>query len=119
MARMQAAPGLQDARQRLVGVRPPGASGISGLDFQAALAQAKYNTPLAFMSWHGDVPMTERAIKVGAVDFPTEPFRDPAVRKTGARSLAGLARMAEVLSPYAGNRWADSAVSAGADHDSF
>jgi FixJ family two-component response regulator len=49
---------------------------MSGLDFQATLALAKINTPLVFMSGHGDVPMTVRAMKAGAVDFLIKPFRD-------------------------------------------
>ena len=62
-----------DASCMVVDIRLPG---MSGLDFQAALAQARINTPLVFMSGHGDVPMTVRAMKAGAVDFLTKPFRD-------------------------------------------
>ena len=62
-----------DASCMVVDIRLPG---MSGLDFQATLAQAKINTPLVFMSGHGDVPMTVRAMKAGAVDFLTKPFRD-------------------------------------------
>jgi FixJ family two-component response regulator len=50
--------------------------GLSGLDFQAELAKAKINIPIIFMSGHGDIPMTVRAMKGGAVDFLTKPFRD-------------------------------------------
>ena len=50
--------------------------GMSGLDFQASLARAKVNTPVVFMSGHGDVPMTVKAMKAGAVDFLAKPFRD-------------------------------------------
>ena len=57
----------------VVDIRFPG---MSGLDFQATLAQAKINTPVVFMSGHGDVPMMVRAMKAGAVDFLTKPFRD-------------------------------------------
>jgi FixJ family two-component response regulator len=175
-----------DASCMVVDIRLPG---MSGLDFQATLALAKINTPLVFMSGHGDVPMTVRAMKAGAVDFLTKPFRDQdmldavataiernrarlstekttaelrahlgilsrreretmllvtkglmnkqvagrlglsectvkmyrgqAMRKMGARSLAELARMAEILGLHAGDRRAQSAVSAGADHDSL
>jgi len=175
-----------DASCMVVDIRLPG---MSGLDFQATLAQAKINTPLVFMSGHGDVPMTVRAMKAGAVDFLTKPFRDQdmldavataiernrarrgtekttaelrahlatlsrreretmllvttglmnkqvagrlglsegtvklyrgqAMRKMGARSLAELVRMAEALDLHAGDRRAESAVSAGADHDSL
>jgi FixJ family two-component response regulator len=50
--------------------------GLSGLDFQAELAKAKIHIPIIFMSGHGDIPMTVRAMKGGAVDFLTKPFRD-------------------------------------------
>ena len=50
--------------------------GVSGLDFQAQLARAGINMPIIFMTGHGDVPMTVRAMKAGAVDFLTKPFRD-------------------------------------------
>ena len=50
--------------------------GVSGLDFQRQLAEAKINIPIIFISAHGDVPMTVRAMKAGAVEFLTKPFRD-------------------------------------------
>jgi FixJ family two-component response regulator len=50
--------------------------GQSGLDFQAELAKAKIQIPIIFMTGHGDIPMTVRAMKGGAVDFLTKPFRD-------------------------------------------
>lgn len=50
--------------------------GISGLDFQSHLAKAGINIPIIFITGHGDVPMTVRAMKAGAVDFLTKPFRD-------------------------------------------
>jgi FixJ family two-component response regulator len=50
--------------------------GTSGLDFQRQLAQANINIPIVFISAHGDVPMTVRAMKAGAVEFLTKPFRD-------------------------------------------
>ena len=48
----------------------------SGLDFQTDLAKAGIHTPIIFMTGHGDIPMTVRAMKAGAVDFLTKPFRD-------------------------------------------
>jgi FixJ family two-component response regulator len=54
-------------------VRLPGAS---GLDFQAALAKADVRIPIVFITGHGDVPMSVRAMKAGAVDFLGKPFRD-------------------------------------------
>ncbi len=50
--------------------------GMSGLDFQARLARANIRTPIIFMSGHADIPMSVRAMKAGAVDFLTKPFRD-------------------------------------------
>ena len=50
--------------------------GLSGLDFQSELAKANIRIPIVFMSGHGDIPMTVRAMKGGAVDFLTKPFRD-------------------------------------------
>jgi len=50
--------------------------GISGLDFQAELAKANINIPIIFMTGHGDIPMSVKAMKAGAIDFLTKPFRD-------------------------------------------
>jgi FixJ family two-component response regulator len=50
--------------------------GVSGLDFQTDLAKANIHIPIIFMTGHGDIPMTVRAMKGGAVDFLTKPFRD-------------------------------------------
>jgi FixJ family two-component response regulator len=50
--------------------------GLSGLDFQTELAKANINIPIVFLTGHGDIPMTVRAMKGGAVDFLTKPFRD-------------------------------------------
>jgi FixJ family two-component response regulator len=50
--------------------------GLSGLDFQAELTRANIHIPIIFMSGHGDIPMSVRAMKGGAVDFLTKPFRD-------------------------------------------
>lgn len=50
--------------------------GLSGLDFQAELAKANVRIPIIFMTGHGDIPMTVRAMKGGAVDFLTKPFRE-------------------------------------------
>ena len=50
--------------------------GVSGLDFQRQLSEAKINLPIIFISAHGDVPMTVRAMKAGAIEFLTKPFRD-------------------------------------------
>ena len=53
--------------------------GMSGLDFQSELAKANIQIPIIFMTGHGDIPMTVRAMKAGAVEFLTKPFRDQAM----------------------------------------
>jgi FixJ family two-component response regulator len=50
--------------------------GIGGLDFQRKLAEANIPIPIIFITGHGDVPMSVRAMKAGAVEFLTKPFRD-------------------------------------------
>ena len=65
---------LPDAPGCLVlDVRLPGQS---GLDFQRTLVESGIELPVVFITGHGDVPMTVRAMKAGAVDFLTKPFRD-------------------------------------------
>ena len=50
--------------------------GLSGLDFQSKLAEANIRIPIIFMTGHGDIPMSVKAIKAGAIDFLTKPFRE-------------------------------------------
>jgi FixJ family two-component response regulator len=50
--------------------------GLSGLDFQTELTKANIHIPIIFMTGHGDIPMSVRAMKGGAIDFLTKPFRD-------------------------------------------
>ena len=57
----------------VVDIRLPG---MSGLEFQRHLAAADVRTPVIFITAHGDVPMSVRAMKAGAVEFLTKPFRD-------------------------------------------
>jgi len=57
----------------ILDVRLPG---ISGLDFQRELAGAGIRIPIIFITGHGDIPMTVKAMKSGAVEFLTKPFRD-------------------------------------------
>src|ERR1700739_3417919 len=65
---------LSDGPRCLVlDVRLPG---LSGLDFQSELAKADVDIPIVFMTGHGDIPMTVRAMKAGAVEFLPKPFRD-------------------------------------------
>ena len=50
--------------------------GLSGLDFQRELAAKNIRIPIIFLTGHGDIPMSVRAMKAGAVEFLTKPFRD-------------------------------------------
>lgn len=50
--------------------------GLSGLDLQSELAARNCQVPIVFITGHGDIPMTVRAMKAGAVEFLTKPFRD-------------------------------------------
>lgn len=50
--------------------------GVSGLDFQAQLVERGVRLPVVLMTGHGDIPMSVRGMKAGAVDFLTKPFRD-------------------------------------------
>jgi FixJ family two-component response regulator len=66
--------GRPDAASCLVlDVRLPG---VSGLDFQAELVKANIRIPIVFITGHGDIPMTVKAMKAGAVEFLTKPFRE-------------------------------------------
>jgi len=60
-------------RCMVLDVRMPG---ISGIEFQSELSKTNANMPIVFMTGYGDVPMTVRAMKAGAIDFLTKPFRD-------------------------------------------
>jgi FixJ family two-component response regulator len=65
---------LPDAASCLVlDIRLPG---VGGLDFQAELARVNINIPIIFMTGYADIPMAARAMKAGAVDFLTKPFRE-------------------------------------------
>lgn len=73
------------AREVLEGPWPDGACclvldirlpSLSGLDLQALLAKANVHVPIIFVTGHGDIPMSVRAMKAGAVDFLPKPFRD-------------------------------------------
>jgi FixJ family two-component response regulator len=50
--------------------------GLSGLDFQAELTRSGVHVPIIFITGHGDIPMSVKAMKAGAVEFLTKPFRD-------------------------------------------
>jgi FixJ family two-component response regulator len=86
--------------------------GLSGLDLQTELAGKKMPLPIVFLTGHGDVPMSVKAMKAGAVEFLTKPFRqedlvkairgalesDRAVRRERSE-LAELARRYDILTP--------------------
>lgn len=86
--------------------------GLSGLDLQAELARAGVHIPIIFVTGHGDIPMTVRAMKGGAVDFLTKPFRDQDLldavvaaierdrrRREVEKSVAKLQALFDSLSP--------------------
>jgi FixJ family two-component response regulator len=86
--------------------------GISGLDFQRELAEAGISIPIVFITAHGDIPMTVRAMKAGAVEFLTKPFRDQDLldaihlglerdreRRQQEAEIAGLRTRLESLTP--------------------
>lgn len=62
--------------------------GTSGLDFQNELARSNVNLPIVFMTGHGDIAMSVKAMKAGAVDFLAKPFRDQDMLDAVASALA-------------------------------
>ena len=68
----------------VVDVRMPG---LSGLDLQTGLADAGIRIPVIFMTGYGDIPMSVRAMKAGAIDFLTKPFRDQEILDAVALAL--------------------------------
>ena len=86
--------------------------GVSGLDFQSELAKANVHVPIIFMTGHGDIPMSVRAMKAGAIDFLAKPFRDQDMldavmkalerdreRRESEGAMSGLRARFESLSP--------------------
>lgn len=97
------------ARCLVLDIRLPG---VSGLDFQAQLARSEIEMPTIFMTGHGDIPMTVRAMKAGAVDFLTKPFRDQDMldavasairldreRREARKAVSGVQSLYETLTP--------------------
>ncbi len=74
--------------------------GLSGLDFQQELNDARIQIPIIFITGYGDIPMTVRAMKAGAVEFLTKPFRDQdlldAVQQALERDRASRERASQV-----------------------
>lgn len=76
---------VPDAASCLVlDIRLPGGS---GLDFQTELAKTGIRIPIIFMTGHGDIPMSVQAMKAGAIDFLTKPFRDQEMLDAVVRAL--------------------------------
>lgn len=86
--------------------------GVNGLEFQGELARAGIHLPIVFMTGHGDIPMSVRAMKAGAIDFLTKPFRDQDMldavtraleqdrkRRDGEKAISQLRRLFESLTP--------------------
>ena len=78
--------------------------GRSGLDLQHELAAEERTTPIIFITGHGDIPMSVRAMKAGAVEFLTKPFRDrdllDAIHQAIQRDRAAQLRRAELAELY-------------------
>src|SRR5215469_2582759 len=74
--------------------------GVSGLEVQQELAKAAVDLPIIFLTGHGDIPTTVRAVKAGAANFLTKPFDDEellkAVRQALERSRLALAHETEM-----------------------
>ena len=74
--------------------------GLSGLDLQRELAAAQITLPIIFITGHGDIPMTVQAMKAGAVEFLTKPFRDQelldAIQQAIERDRVGRQQRAEL-----------------------
>lgn len=74
---------------------------MSGLDFQNRLAENGMQIPIIFITAHGDVPMSVKALKAGAVEFLTKPFRDQelldAIQQALQRDRATREQQAEIL----------------------
>jgi FixJ family two-component response regulator len=90
-------------------IRLPGGS---GLEFQDVLSKAGIQIPIVFLTGHGDIPMSVKAMKAGAVDFLTKPFRDQDMldavtraldqdrkRRAGEKTRSDLQQRFETLTP--------------------
>ncbi|WP_240648112.1 response regulator transcription factor [Pararobbsia silviterrae] len=62
--------------------------GLNGLEFQSQLQRADIHLPIIFMTGHGDIPMTVRAMKAGAIDFLAKPFREEDLLDAVSAALA-------------------------------
>ena len=86
--------------------------GMSGLEFQTTLAKAGVHVPIVFMTGHGNIPMSVKAMKAGAIDFLPKPFRDQDMldaviraldrdrkRRDGEKAVSSLRQLFESLTP--------------------
>ena len=77
---------------------------MSGLDFQSRLAETGTQIPIIFITAHGDVPMSVKALKAGAVEFLTKPFRDQdlldAIQQALQRDRVAREQQAEILNVH-------------------
>lgn len=86
--------------------------GVGGLEFQGHLARSGVQLPIVFMTGHGDIPMSVKAMKAGAVDFLTKPFRDQDMldavataieldrkRRESQQAIGGLRDLYKLLTP--------------------
>src|SRR6202166_1781806 len=86
--------------------------GVNGLEFQGVLAKVGIHIPIVFMTGHGDIPMSVRAMKAGAIDFLPKPFRDQDMldaviralsqdrkRRDGDKAVSRLRQLFETLTP--------------------
>jgi FixJ family two-component response regulator len=77
---------------------------MSGLDFQSRLAETGTQIPIIFITAHGDVPMSVKALKAGAVEFLTKPFRDQdlldAIQQALQRDRAAREQQTEILNVH-------------------
>ena len=67
--------------------------GISGLDLQQELANGDAQIPIIFITGYGDIPMTVRAMKAGAFEFLTKPFRDEDLLSAIDQAINAVARL--------------------------
>ena len=78
--------------------------GVNGLEFQRTLADAGFQIPIIFITGHGDIPMTVKAMKSGAVEFLTKPFLDDALLDAIQQALDRDRAMRQQWSKLAGLR---------------
>ena len=106
---LEAPPKAESSGCLVLDIRLPG---VSGLDFQEQLGALGVTLPVVLMTGHGDIPMTVRGMKAGAVDFLTKPFRDQDMldavsaamardetQRTASGDKAGLEARLATLSP--------------------